>query len=61
MGEIWELSNKVKLFRKSGTVRCRNVFKIGWISGLAPFILYHSAESHSLCVTSILRRCKRLL
>ena len=53
MGEIREPSNKVKLFRKSGTVGCRNAFKIGRSSGLVAFILYHSVDSHSLCVTSV--------
>jgi hypothetical protein len=53
VGEIRETSNKTKLFRKSGTVGCRNAFKIGRSSGLVPFILYHSVDSHSLFVTSV--------
>lgn len=53
MGEIRETSNKVKIFRKSGTVGCRNAFKIGRCSGLVPFIVYHNVDSHSLCVTSV--------
>lgn len=53
MGKIRELSHKVKLFRTSGTVGCRNAFKIGLCSGQVPLILYNNVDSHSLCVTSV--------
>jgi len=53
VGEIWELSQRVKLFRTSETVGCRNALIIGRCSGLVPFILYHNVDSHSLCVTSV--------